>query len=318
MADLFAIMIIKKCSRIPFQTQLLSINFIFSDSIGALAFIVNQCIILVFGINNDLTQNMRIVTVGTMFSVSLFSIGVLSFDRAFALKAHLRYSTMIRRRTIGFVIVFIWAFHLTWAPLSLLFGFKTKCNFQFNDNCDIWEATYPFRFSLMVLLVVVVFFVVSSNVYVYRIARHHERQIADVRNFTFKRSLVTSISIISERQFTATKAVFKIVMAFILLHGPTIIHHFVFESNVEGREDLPRRLLYGVSYFCIQISSFLNLLLYAGKFKEFKMHLYLFIGKYCTRYSRKADILKVDIYNIMVYTDSSKKQEQSTDQSLSV
>jgi len=309
--DVFAIYIMKKCKRIPFQIKYLSISYILSDATGALVFVINQVVILMFMMSTDLTHNIRIVSVGIMLSVSWFSVAALSMDRAVGLKVNLRYATMVRRKTINITISIIWMFHIITMPFVMIYGFKTACNLIMDEHCNPWAATKLVRFYIMVLLLIVGFLVVGSNAYVHRIARRHERQIADIKKSAFTGRCINPDSPISERQLSATKAILSIIVSFVLFHAPIIIHLLVLESNIHARHELPRRLFHVFSFACIQINSFVNLFLYFGKFKEFKFQLYLVLGGIFKSFSEVAERQRVDVYNIVVSNDSTVKRYQA-------
>jgi len=56
-----------------------------------------------------------------------------------------------------------------------------------------------------------------------------------------------------------------------------------------------------------QLSSFVNLTFYAGKFMEFKMHLYFLLGKRLNRFNKRAQEIRVDVFNIVVSDESSNR-----------
>lgn len=304
--DIFAVAIIRRCTRIPFQTQKLSISFILSDALGSVVFLFHQIVIFIFGISTDLTHNTRIVSLGMLLSIGWFSLAALALDRAIALSSNLRYATLIRRRTVNVTILFIWTFHFISIPSIFAFGLMTVCDMRIDGYCDIWRATKPARVFKIFLLVIVAFIVVGANAYVFRIARRHKRQIADIKNacFTGKR-----INPISENQFSASQAVFTIGLAFIVLHAPIVIHLVILENSVHVRRHEHRRLFHAFSFICMQINSFISLRLYAGKFKEFKMHAYSFFGRFIKSYAKKSEDLRVDVYNIVVSSELAHKSK---------
>lgn len=310
-SDMFAIMLMMRCTRIPFQAKKLSMNFMFSDALGALVFLINQVIIFIFGINTDLTHNFRIVTVGMMMNISCFAVAALAIDRAIALKANLRYSAFVRSKTIDKAIVFIWIFHFVTITGLMVYGLKKTCNLQLDETCDAWAATKMTRFFKFSLLVIAGIVITVSYVYIHTIARRHQRQITSLRNAIFKGNNVNPDCTISERQFQTTKAVIIIVLAFILLHIPMIIHLFILESNVGRRNETPRRMFHAFSYACIQINSFVSLKLYVGKFKEFKLRLYQILGRCFGRYAKEAELLRVHVYNITISSSGKSGGKQN-------
>ena len=143
------------------------------------------------------------------------------------------------------------------------------------------EKTKEARSVIMLPLVMFGAAIICTNTYEYRIAQRHARQIADIQTRAFDRGLIHPDNAMSERQFSAAKTVVSIVLAFILLHVPLVIHHLKMLVSSDQSEQVSSRLYFFYAYVLNQLSSFVNLTLYAGKFREFKMHLYLVLGKTC-------------------------------------
>ena len=302
-----AVVVLMRCTRIPFQTKYISISLITSDALVAFVLIVYQVEIFMFDANTDVTQSLRDVTVGMVHGVNWCSLTFLSVDRAIALKANLRYTELITRRTINTILLCIWTFYFTMIPALTFHGFQTVCFPHIDENCDTIEATKVANSVVVFPLVMFGAAITCTNTYVYRIAQRHARQIADIQRSAFDRGLIHPDNAMSERQFSATKAVVSIVLAFILLHVPLLIHHILDLFIPDQRMMAPRRLYLFFAYSLNQLSSFVNLTLYAGKFLEFKMHLYLFLGKCCNRFNKRAQDIRVDVFNIVVSSDSTHR-----------
>ena len=69
-----AVVVLMRCTRIPFQTKYISISLISSDALGAFVLIVNQVVIFMFGVSTDLTHSLRNVTVGMVHGVNWCSV----------------------------------------------------------------------------------------------------------------------------------------------------------------------------------------------------------------------------------------------------
>ena len=122
-----ALVVLMRCKRIPFQTKYISISVISSDALGAFVLIVYEVVTYIFGVNTDVTQKLKGVTVGMVYGVNWCSLTFLSVDRAIALKANLRYAELVTRRTIN-TILCIWKFYFTMISSLMLYGFITACD----------------------------------------------------------------------------------------------------------------------------------------------------------------------------------------------
>ena len=106
------------------------------------------------------------------------------------------------------------------------------------------EKTKEARSVIMLPLVMFGAAIICTNTYVYRVAQRHARQIADIQRSAFDRGLIHPDNAMSERQFSAAKAVVSIVLAFILLHAPLVIHHLMMLVSSDQSEQVSSRLFY--------------------------------------------------------------------------
>ena len=302
--NISATVVLNRCTGIPFQPKNISISFILSDAVGALVLVLFQVVIFIFGIQTSLMWNLRSATVGFMHSISWCSVTALSLDRAIALKANLRYAELVTQRTINVTLLCIWLLNLTILPVVTVYGFVSTCSFRIDMHCDVWVATEHVRLLMLSLLVIFGIVVVVSSTYVLQIARRHKRQITNIK---CNGKITSPDNLISENQFSVTKAVITIVVTFVILHGPVFTHYILGVFKPDGRDEVPRRMFYFFSYTMVQISSFVNLLLYTGKFVEFKYHLYKLFGQLCGVFARRADDMRVNVYNIVVSEESYNK-----------
>ena len=243
-----ALVVLMRCKRIPFQTKYISISVISSDALGAFVLIVYEVVTYIFGVNTDVTQKLKGVTVGMVYGVNWCSLTFLSVDRAIALKANLRYAELITRRTINTLLLCIWTFYFTMIPALTVYGFITACDQHSNENVDILEETKEARSVIVAPLIIFGAVIICTNTYVYRVAQRHARQIADIQRSAFDRGLIHPDNAMSERQFSAAKAVVSIVLAFILLHVPLLIHHLMMVVSPDQSEQVSSRLYLFYAY----------------------------------------------------------------------
>lgn len=299
--EIGALAVLRKCKRMPYCSRVLSSCFILSDAAGALVFTVHQIIIFVFGFNNDLTHTSRTLVVATMLSVSWSSVAAMSIERVVALQANIKYTMGFNKSRVHLMASLLWLVHVLLAVVVISVGFKQHCGWKIL-SCDIWEASKVSRFVMMTLLVAYEITLVISYVVIYTIAARHAREIAAIRSAAFGKN-VNNPDGVSERQFSTTQAIIKIVLAFMLLHTPIIIHLIVVESDQSSLNEILRRVLYAASYFCIQLNSFISLRLYVVKFDECKLYFYQFLSRLFKSYERKSEELRLKVFNIVVSSD---------------
>jgi uncharacterized membrane protein YjgN (DUF898 family) len=159
---------------------------------------------------------------------------------------------------------------------------------------------------MMSLLIFYEIVLAVSYVIIHGIASRHARDMI-ASNMAYNGQTHHNPESLTSRQFAATKVIIKIVLSFMLLHAPVVIHLIVSESNTSIRHERFRRIFHFLSYVCIQINSFISLRLYVFKFDECKLHLYLMLSCISKKYESKVEKLRVDVYDIVVYTKSKCK-----------
>lgn len=307
--EIGALGVLRKCKRMPYCSRVLSSCFILSDAAGALVFTIHQIIIFVFGINNDMTHTSRTLVVATMLSVSWASVAAMSIERAVALKANIKYTMGFIKTRLHLMASLLWLVHVLLAVVVIAVGFKQHCDWKI-VGCDVWEASKVTRLFMMTLLVVYQIALAISYVIIYRIAARHAREIAAIRTAAFGKNINVPDGV-SERQFSTTQAIIKIVLAFMLLHAPIIIHLIVVESDQSFLNEMLRRVLYAFSYLCIQFNSFISLRLYVVKFDECKLHFYQFLSRLFKSYERKTEELRIKVFSIVVSSDVERTRRTS-------
>ncbi|XP_045206692.2 uncharacterized protein LOC123558921 [Mercenaria mercenaria] len=306
--EIAAVFILQRCKRMLPSSRILSTSFILSDAAGAFLFAIHQILILVCGINNDVTHNSRILAVGTMLTVSWASVASMSLERVIALKVNIKYNINASKLKIYLLVSFIWMANVLIVTVAFLLGFQHHCSSALGI-CDLWKASKAGRFAMMSLLIFYEIILVVSYVIIHNIASRHEKNIlAPKRTFGQSKSNPETLT---QRQYAATVTILKIVLAFMLLHAPIVIHLFVFESQVSLRNETLRRIFHALSYLCIQINSFVSVHLYVAKFDECKLYFYLTLSRIFKNYGDQAEELRVKVYDIVLSTKTEQVRMQS-------
>ena len=316
--ELVAVFLLQRCKKVPAFSRILSTSFILGDAAGALVFAIHQIIIFIFGINNDTMLSSRVLSVGAMLTVCWASVAFMSIERVVALKINIKYNLYTSKLRIYLLVSFIWIVNILIVTVAVITGFHFHCNLE-NDVCDIWESSKAGRFVMMSLLIFYECILLVSYIIIHGIASRHARSMQAPNMITYGRSQNNPESL-TNVQYTATKAILKIVLAFMLLHAPIVIHLIIFESNTNLRNDRIRRVFHAISYSCIQINSFVSMHLYVAKIDEFKLKFYLILSRFVKKYETKAEDLRFKVYDIVVSTKVSRstKSTSSSDQSSTV
>jgi hypothetical protein len=300
--EFVAVFVLQRCRRIPSCSRVLSTSFILSDAAGACTFAVHQITIFIVGIKNDVIFNSRILTVGAMLTVSWASVATMSLERVIALKMNIKYNLNSSKLRIYLIISLIWSVNIVVVVAAIVMGFYFHCVSE-NATCDLWEATKAGRFVMMGLLIFYEIVLVISYVIIHGIASTHAKNIIAPQMTSFEQAHNNPESL-TRRQYKATLAIIKIVFAFMLLHAPIVIHLIIFETQPYLQNDRIRRLFHALSYFCIQINSFVSVRLYVAKIDECKLTFYLMLSRIMKKYENEAESLRVKVYDIVVSSKS--------------
>ncbi|KAH3839633.1 hypothetical protein DPMN_113065 [Dreissena polymorpha] len=301
LCDIVAVIILGQCRKIPFQCRYVSINFIISDGISNVSFLICQILIFWHGMASTFMLIIRFVTTGGTVLINMLSVACLSAERAFALLAHLTYSRSVTRPRVLIAVSGLWTLVCVTISAVTLYGFKVNCNGRF-EGCNFWDATRPVRLYMMSLLLLAELGVSCSYVIIHRIAMRHKREIAALRSSAFHMNM-NKVGRMSARQFSTTKTIIKIVLVFIILHSFMVINLIVHETSFEYRNTLPRKLFYAFCYLCIQLNSILSLQLYVARFEECKLKLFVILAKIFPAFESKMEKLRRDVFNIVVSAD---------------
>ncbi|XP_053398051.1 uncharacterized protein LOC128556566 [Mercenaria mercenaria] len=140
---------------------------------------------------------------------------------------------------------------------------------------------------------------VIANVIVYKVARRHAIQI-DALKQTASSDKMRYPDSVSERQYAAIIVFVKIVTAILCLQTPIIVTMIISTSYPDLRDQTPMRVFRSLAYLCFLINSFVNLYMYIWKLKECEMNLYYMLAKFFKQYKSRAEVLRLEVYNIVV------------------
>jgi len=314
LADTVAVYALLKCKRIPTFARIFSINFLLGDAVGSTMFVACQVALLCFGIKQELMHHFRTISSGFALTIAMESVALLALDRVLALKISLRYASFVSKVKGLSVVVTLWCTNLVTLAALLAFGIVKFCpSAQF---CDLWSATRSARVFLIGLVVTSQTVVTVSYFYVLKVARKHERSINAMTNRTCTQNKYpqgTGMIPVSERQFSTTQTLLKIVLAFIICHVPICVQMVMFETTVDTRNNLPRNVLNLVSYVGMQANSIISLRIYVARFKECQLVLMMLIKRFCkSDYTQRIEQLRISVFNIIVSTDNVRPNRATT------
>ena len=138
--ELVAVSVLQRCNRIPACSRIFSMSYFLSDAVGSLVFAVHQVMIFIFGLNDDIVLNSRIVLVGTMMAVSWASVAFMSLDRVVAIKINLKYNLYSSKFKIYLLVSFIWIVNIAIIAVAIVIGLRYNCISEY-PVCDLWKIS---------------------------------------------------------------------------------------------------------------------------------------------------------------------------------
>ena len=100
----------------------------------------------------------------------------------------------------------------------------------------------------------------------------------------------------------ATKTIAAIVLAFIIVQSPIFVHFFIVEVQPSSVQQHNWRIIFQcLDYIGLQLLMYTSLYLYIWKFKECKMQFYLLFSKWCKTFQQKANEMRIEVLDIVVY-----------------
>lgn len=295
--DILTAQALGRCKRIPLHCKHLCVSLVLSDASSSALFILHQLAIFTFdgfGIDFDILHTSRIGTVAIFHLIASANIVLLTLERVLALKANLKYSAVLRKINIKVVIFCLWLIHMLVYGCILGVSVYTHC-FSTSDYCDIWQVSSAQRYSLAITAILYDILLIIGNIVVLRVALQHVRRI-----HALNRSVFTKVDSITRDQQNTLVSIAKLLTAYLILHAPLTVCFFI-NSQYDDLRDLSwMQGFRSVGYLCYQIDSFISIYLYIVTFQECKMYLYLILAKGFKRFERKAELLRLKVYDIVV------------------
>ena len=299
--DIIAILVMRRCKRVPYQCLHLSISYLSSEIVELLLFVIHELLIFGFDLNTDILFNSRITTVAIMHCISSASMAAIILERVFALKANLKYTLALKRIKIHLIIAVIWLTHIMVTFFVVSISFHYHCNWTI-ANCDFTEVNKIAKYCFLILTILYDVIMVLANAIVYKIARQHAIQIDAMQQAAATKGTSNYPDTVSERQYASIVVFVKIVTIYVLFQVPIVFAMLIGTNFPEIRDKTPLRMLRSIGYFLFLLNSFLNLYFYIIKIKECRMVLFFMLGKVSKKYEHKANVIRLEVFDIVVYS----------------
>ena len=299
--DVIAILVMRRCKRVPYQCLNLSISYLSSEIVGLLLFVIHELLIFGFDFNTDILFNSRITTVAIMHCISSASMAAIILERVFALKANLKYTLALKRIKIHLIIAVIWLTHIIVTVFVVSISFHYQCNWTI-ANCDFAEVNKIAKYCFLILTIFYDVIMVFANTIVYKIARQHAIQIDAMKQTTTTKGTSNYPDTVSERQYASIVVFVKIVTLYVLFQVPMVFAMLIGTNIPEIRHRTPMRMLRSIAYFLFLLNSFLNLYFYIIKIKECRMVWFFMLGKVFKKFKQKANVIRLEVFDIVVYS----------------
>ena len=306
---LTSLRIITKCQRMPAPVKYLSSNFIICFTMIEIIILFHSVVMLIWGHKYyRLIFDSRIFFCTTCLSVMWCSLGSLTYERLIALVKPLAYVKLATKRRIFLVIILIWVVNAL-VPVIIygVTGIRICGDFDQIRLCDVYNLFRPIKFVLACLMITYAALIIIAYTKILTIIFHHHQ-------VTKSPPLNQSLSNLVKWQtnLRSTKTIAAIIFAFIILQSPFFFHIVVFEFRPDFRNQNWRVILQLIDYASNQLNLYASLYLYIWQFRECKMKFYLMFSKWNKKFQERANILRIEIFNIVTIEPSYSKGTQQS------
>ena len=298
---LIAVRIMIRCRKLSFSIRVLSVNFLVAFiMIGASNFL-SSLILKTIGQDSQYYLAgfaVRMVLFSVFMSVLWCSMGAVVIERFIAIEFPYHYVKLNKKTTLCFVIVFIWTFNTIIPCVLVVSNWLTFCGAnKFLHECNGFALLRPFR--IVVASISCICFAVTAVVYL-KISLSIIRQTREERALQVQNTVEQSTQNFTTI-FTSTKTILIIILSFIVLQFPYLFFNILTELRPEFREIERRKLINSIGSLCHEINVYITLFLYIWKFSECRMNFYYMCSKLDNKYKTKADVLRLEVYNIVAF-----------------
>jgi len=283
--------------RVPYATRFLTSLTLMCDATYVLVFLVAYVSAMIVNKQNEVAVSLLSEIARICMSTSYVCISLMSVERVLCLNFGSYYSKHFNNnKAYTYLSIVVSSFLLTKLSIRyIIIPLLTDGNFDLVKNSGDLKIT---------LLVLGISLGVSITCYadIYVIIRRHTRHM----NTHHVRGIVSNRQIIS-RSYYSTRAVSVIFIVFIVLHLPLLVALFVHHSR---SDNVSARYLVLVSGI---ITSGVNPILYAWRFKECRFIIKASIHKQCGIFTNSVNAMRIDIYNIVINEGPSNNNRSSGD-----
>ena len=297
-----ALRIMLKCKKLPDSIRYLSINFIIAFLATAASNFTLSVTRLSLGSDNcyhELIFDLRTFLSLVFLLVLWCTICALTLERFIAIQFPYKYARIVTKTTLKVVISILWSFNTIVSSAMLYAGWVLVCgqySYNYIFTCDNFAIFKPVK--LFVTLILCVLYIITIAVYIKVLLciRHHQKAIQVLNQ--------SSVQKLERRSHPFSKMILPIVLSFILLQSPYILTTIVLELKPDAQQRSFRISFHIVYYICLVLNNYVTLYLYVWKFPECRMTFYHMFAKTNSRYSEKADALRMEIFGIVTFSRS--------------
>ena len=288
--------IITKCKRLTSPIKYLSKNFVVSFMFLDLTIWLHSIAMLLWGRTYlyDLIFDSRVFFASIGSAVLWSSLVALTYERVLAVVQPFTYYKYTSKTKVTLFICVMWTVNILVPTVILIVSALRFCKFSGFYSCEVYNLFNPFRKCFLGFLTLYGTLIVIGYIKIMSIILKQQNNISiQMSNQNFTASLGSNLK--------ATKTIAAIVLSFIILQSPLFLHSFIFEIQPRLKQQSWRMLFQGLDYISLQLLMYTSLYLYIWMVKECKMQFYLLISKCCKNFEQKANDMRIDVLDIVVY-----------------
>ena len=300
--------IVTKCQRLPAPIKYLSKNFVVSFMMTDFTIWLHSIAMLLWGQTYlyDLIFDSRIFFAGIGVPVLWCSLVALTYERLLALVQPFMYHKYTSKTNVTLLIFVIWTVNILVPSIISIVSALTFCNFSDFYTCEVYSLFNPHRKFLLGFLTLYGLLILIGYIKIMSIILKQQRNITtQLSNQNFTAPLGNNLK--------ATKTIAAIIFAFIILQSPQFFHYLIFEIQPSLQQQYWRIVFQGLDYISFQLLLYTSLYLYIWKFKECRMQFYLLFSKCFKKFEQKANDMRIEVLDIVVYKRSCAARNTQTD-----
>ena len=300
---LIAVRIMMRCRKLSLSIRVLSVNFLVAFIMVGFSTFLCSVTLKIIGQDSQyylVGFVVRMVLFSVFMSVIWCSVCAVVIERFIAIEFPYHYVKLNKKSTLYTTIVCTWTFNIVVPCVLVIVNWLKFCGAdKFLYECDGLTILRPFR--IFVASLSCICFVVTVIVYS-KISLSIRRHTSEERALQVTSTVEQSNHKPSpSTRSTSTKTILVIIMSFIALQFPYLAFSILRELRPEFRQIERRKIMHFISSLCHEINVYVTLFLYIWKFSEVRMNFYYMFSNLNNSYKRKAEKLRLEIYNIVTF-----------------